>query len=353
VIGAGWAGPGALLEVDGGGSAPPTKKEKTMSEIDRRALLAGTAALAASSLAPALPALAAAPAALRQVPGAYRYKLGDFELTAVTDGIARRPLDAGFVRNAKIEDVKHALDEAFLSTDTLGIPFTALVVNTGNRMVLIDAGNGGMASPTAGQLAENMTAAGIEPAAIDSVVVSHFHGDHINGIRAKSGELVFPNAEILVPEGEWAFWMDEGQASRAPEAMKGGFKAARRVFGPNAKQVRRFAADADVLPGVTAVPAPGHTPGHSAFRIASGNQAMLLLSDTTNHPALFVRNPTWQAVFDMDGDKAIETRRRLLDMAVADRLLVQGYHYPFPASGHIAKDGDRYRYVPIDWNPVL
>lgn len=326
-----------------------------MFEIDRRALLAGSAALAASGLLPPFvpPAFAAAPAARRQVPGAYRYKLGDFELTAVTDGIARRPLDPAFVRNAKIEDVKRALEEAFLPTDVLGIPFTALLVNTGNRMVLIDAGNGGMGSGTAGLLAENMTAAGIEAAAVDSVVISHFHGDHINGVRAKSGELLFPNAEVLVPEGEWAFWMDEGQASRAPEHLKGNFKGARRVFGPIAKEVRRFGAEAEIQPGIKAVPAAGHTPGHTAFRISSAGQEMLLLSDTTNHPALFVRNPTWQAAFDMDGDKAAETRRRLLDMAVADRLLVQGYHFPFPASGHIAKDGDRYRYVPIDWNPVL
>ncbi len=334
---------------------PPTNKEDTMFETDRRALLVGSAALAASSLLPPTfgAAFAAAPAARRQVPGAYRYKLGEFELTAVTDGIARRPLDPAFVRNAKLEDVKRALDEAFLPSDTLGIPFTALVVNTGNRMVLIDTGNGGMGAATAGQLAENMTAAGIEPAAVDSIVVSHFHGDHINGIRAKSGELLFANAEILVPEVEWAFWMDEGQMSRAPENLKGGFKNVRRVFGPNAKQVRRFEPEAEIFPGITAVPAHGHTPGHTAFRIGSGGQEMLVLSDTTNHPALFVRNPAWQAAFDMDGDKAAETRRRLLDMAVADRLLVQGYHYPFPAGGHIAKDGERYRYVPIDWNPVL
>lgn len=326
-----------------------------MFEIDRRALLAGSAALVASSLLPlAVPsAFAAAPAARRQVPGAYRYKLGEFELTAVTDGIGRRPLDPGFIRNAKVEDVKRALEDAFLPIDTLAIPFTALLVNTGNRMVLIDAGNGVMSGSSAGLLAENMTAAGIEPAAVDSVVISHFHGDHINGVRARSGELVFPNAEILVPEAEWAFWMDEGQMSRAPEAMKGAFKASRRVFGPNAKEVRRFAAEAELVPGLKAVPAPGHTPGHTAFRISSGGQQLLLLSDTTSHPALFVRNPTWQAAFDMDGEKATETRRRLLDMAVADRLLVQGYHFPFPASGHIAKDGDRYRYVPIDWNPVL
>jgi glyoxylase-like metal-dependent hydrolase (beta-lactamase superfamily II) len=198
-----------------------------------------------------------------------------------------------------------------------------------------------------------MSAAGLDPKAIDTVIVSHFHPDHIGGIRLKDGGLAFPNAEIVVPEAEWAFWMDEGQYGRAPDALKPAFKMVRRVFLPMAKDVRMFAREAEPAPGVVAIPAPGHTPGHTAFMISSGDQRLVIWSDTTNHPALFVRNPGWHAVFDMDPEQAEATRRRMLDMVATDRLLVAGYHFPFPAVGHIVRRADEYSLIPVNWNPTL
>lgn len=323
--------------------------------LSRRNVLAGSAIVSAAVMAPPAmrPAAASMPSAGRQLPGAYRYCIGDFELTAVTDGLAKRPLDAGFVRNANVQEVQAALAEAFLPTDTLLSTFTALVVNTGKRVLLIDTGMGDFGPPTAGQLLENLTASGIDPKAVDAVIISHFHGDHISGLRNKAGEPNFPNAEVMVPAEEWAFWMDDGQMSRAPDSLKGAFQTARRVFGPMSKEVSRFEQDTEIAPGITGIAAFGHTPGHTAFRIASGAEQMIVLSDTANHPALFVRHPDWHAVFDMDGDMAQATRRRMLDMAAADRTFVQGYHFPFPAGGHIAADGDGYRFVPLNWLPVL
>ncbi len=323
--------------------------------IDRRSLLAAGAAATAAGLSGVAPqpARAAAPAASRQVPGIYRYRVGEFEVTAVNDGAAARPLQEGFVRNAKLDEVQGALEAAFLPPGEITIPFTTMVVNTGSRLVLIDTGTGGQMAPTAGMLLQNFEAAGIDPTAIDTVIISHFHGDHIMGLRSREGDLAFANAEIAVPEAEWAFWMDEGEMSRAAEGAKGNFANARRVFGPSERDIRRFAAEAEVVPGITAIPAYGHTPGHTAFRIASGSEQLIVLSDTTNHPALFVRNPTWQAAFDMDGAMAAETRRRMLDMVAAERALVAGYHFPFPAAGHIAKDGERYRLVPVAWTPII
>lgn len=326
-----------------------------MSVMSRRTVLGAASALgAAGAVAPVAGVRAAAPAAGRQSPGVYRYKVGSFEVTALTDGIGRRPLDASFVKNAPLEDVKRALDDAFIDRDMLPITFTALVVNTGARLILIDAGTGGRLAPTAGQLYENMAAAGVDPKAVDTVVISHFHPDHIGGLRLKEGELAFPNAEVVVPEAEWAFWMDDGAMSRAPEALSGAFKMVRKIFEPMAKDVRLYKADAEPTPGVFAIPAYGHTPGHTAFRVVSGSEQLLVWSDTTNHPALFVRNPGWHAVFDMDPEAAEATRRRMLDMAATDRLLVAGYHFPFPAVGHIAQRGAReYAFVPEQWNPAL
>jgi glyoxylase-like metal-dependent hydrolase (beta-lactamase superfamily II) len=321
--------------------------------VSRRSLIAGSVAATAGALAPVSAARAAVPPAGRQMPGAYRYRVGDFEVTAITDGISRRPLAGDFVRNAPLEEVQAALSMAFLPTNTLSLPVTPLVVNTGRRLFLLDTGNGDLGAATTGQLLENLEAAGIDPNAIDAVVISHFHGDHINGLRSKAGEVAFPNAEIMVPAAEWAFWMDDGAMARAPEAMRGAFQNVRRVFGPMAKEVMRFEADTEIAPGLEALPAYGHTPGHTIFRIRSGSAGMLFLADTTNLPALFVRNPTWHVMFDMDGPAAAETRRRVLGMAADEGLLVHGYHYPFPAAGRIGRHGDRFRYVPVDWNPVL
>lgn len=324
-----------------------------MTDFTRRAALGALAAAAAAPLSSAPAAHAAAPAAGRQVPGIYRYKIGEFELTAINDGVNLRPIQDGFVKNAPLEDVKGALDAAFLPTDKLPIPFNQLIVNTGRRVVLIDTGTGGQLAPTAGLLIENMEAAGIDPKAVDTILISHFHGDHILGLRTKEGALAFPNAEVQVPEAEWAFWMDEGAASRAPDGAKQNFANAQKVFGAIAKDVKRYGAEQELVPGITSVAAYGHTPGHMAFRVSSGPDQMLVLSDTANHPALFVRNPGWHAVFDMDAAKAEETRRKIFDMASADKITVQGYHFPFPAAGHIAKEGDGYAFIPAAWNPLL
>jgi len=322
-----------------------------MLKITRRSLLSG-ATLAA--LATALkPAGANAPAAGRQAAGVYRYKIGDFELTALYDGVWNRPIDEKFVRNAPFEAVQKALADSFLSTDRLPIPFTALLINTGSKLVLLDTGSAGQIAPTAGTMTANLAAAGIDPKSIDIIVISHFHPDHINGIKTKENELVFPNAEILVPAPEWAYWMDDGRLSSAPEDLRGAFLNARRIFGDIAKDVRRYEPGREVAPGIVSMAAYGHTPGHTAFAVASGGRSMLVLSDTTNHPWLFARNPEWQPAFDIDGSMAVDTRRKLLDRAVADRMLVQGYHFPFPASGYIARDGKGYNFVPVMWQPSL
>ena len=323
--------------------------------VSRRAAIAGAGALVAAATLdlPGLgPAAQAQGTSVNQAPGFYRYKVGDITLTAVNDGFAKRPLE-GFVRNAELADVKKAMAESFLPQDALSITFTTLVLQRGDKLTLIDTGNGDSGAPTSGAWMANFKAAGFDPKNVSTVVFSHFHGDHINGFRLKDGTAVFPNAEVMVPTAEWAYWMDDAKMGAAPEGMKGAFAGVRRVFSPIAKDVKQFDAGKEILPGLTAIAAPGHTPGHTVFALASGNDKMMIMSDTTNHPALFVRNPDWSAVFDMDGAQAAATRRKLLDMVSADRMQVAFYHAPFPAVGHIAKDGNGFEMVPVQWSTAL
>jgi len=326
-------------------------------DVLRRTILAAAAVAPAAALAgAALPraSLAAAPAPDAQAPGFYRFKVGSFVVTTVNDGQFALPNPAGgFVRNASPEAVRAALEDAMMPTDALTIPISFTVVHAGGRVILFDTGTGGQLAPTAANGARNLQAAGVDPASVDLIVFSHFHADHIAGLTNRDGQALYPNAEIAVPEVEWAHWMDDGVMSRAPENARGGFQLVRAKFGPYAARVRRYGDGTELAPGIRAISAPGHTPGHTVFHVADGNQQLLVLCDTTNHPALFVRNPTWAAVFDMDADMAAQNRRRLLDRAAADRAMVIGYHFPFPAAGRIRARGDGFDFVPAAWSSAL
>lgn len=329
--------------------------EFTRRQLAVAGVAAGAAAAAGSVLGAASPVAAqqtaAAPAG--QGLGVYRYRVGDMTVTALNDGGVSIPLRDGFVRNAPLAEVQKALADAYLPTDQLQISFTTLLIEGGGRKILVDTGFADNGAAGTGRLFEGLAAVGVAPTAIDLVILSHFHPDHIAGLRRKDGAASFPNAELAVPEAEWAFWMDDARMAQAPDAMKGAFAQTRRVFGPVAKDVRRFGWDVEVAPGIRSIAAPGHTPGHTVFAVTSGEGRLLVLSDTTNAPYLFVRRPDWQVMFDMDPEQARQSRVRLLDMASAERMQVAGYHFPFPATGHIAKDGAGYALVPTVWRPVL
>ena len=322
-----------------------------MPNVTRRTLLAGSTLAAVSARVEQ--ATAAAPPAGTQTPGIYRYRIGTFELTALYDGIWYRPITDKFIRNAPFAEVESALERAFMPHDKLATPFTTLIVNTGDKLVLLDTGTGGQIAPSAGVLRDNLAAAGIDPKAVDLIVISHFHPDHINGIKDKDNNLIFPNAEIMVPAPEWAFWMDDANMNAAQGALKVTFRNQRRIFTDIARQITQFRPGVQVAPGILTLPAPGHTPGHTVFAIHSGGQSLLVLSDTAQHPAVFARHPGWQAAFDIDGEAAVATRKKLFDRAAADRMLVTGYHFPFPACGHLVKTAGGYEHIPVEWQPTL
>lgn len=324
-----------------------------MSLNRRFAILAAGSALAAPMLL--RPAAAQAPAAAptTQAPGFYRFKVGSIIVTTVHDGFFARPVE-GFVRNAPLADVQAVLAESFLPTDRLAIPFTITFVQRGDTLAVFDTGNG-VTAPTAtnGKMIANMAAAGIDPARVTHVIHSHFHGDHINGLLKADGTQAFPNAAVFVPAPEWAWWTDEGNATRSPEAQRGTFANTARRFAPYRERVQQFRPGAEVIPGVTSIAAHGHTPGHTIFRVADGDAQFMVLADLTNRPELTAPRPDWQIVFDFDGDAAAATRRRVFDMVATDRIRVTGYHYPFPANGFITRHTAGYRFIPADWSSAV
>lgn len=224
--------------------------------------------------------------------------------------------------------------------------------------MLIDTGLGAdlyeKSKGRVGQLQTNLAAAGIDPKSIDTVIISHMHQDHVFGLRTADGQIAFPNAEIMVPAIDWAYWFDDGEMNKLPEGYtKSVYPGIRKIFAGIENKVTRYEGSKELAPGITSMPTPGHTPGHTSFTIASGKSAILVQSDVTNIPHLFLRNPTWQVMFDIDPLKAAETRKKFYDMASADRMMIQGFHFPFPSAGYVERDGDRYRLIPIPWNPAI
>jgi glyoxylase-like metal-dependent hydrolase (beta-lactamase superfamily II) len=329
-----------------------------MTQLTRRGLLGATAAMALAPLATA-PGKAAAPPAGNQVPGWYRYKVGDFEITVVTDGVNTFKFTDDHVLNKSRDEVSAAQVAAHQDKDMMTTPYNPVVVNTGAKLVLIDTGTGEAnferSKGTAGQLLRNLAAAGIDTGAIDAVIISHYHGDHVNGLLKADKTLAFPNAEILVPVAEHAFWMDDGEMSRAPKGrMEGLFKNNRQVFsGEVLKRLRTYEWGKEVVPGITAVDTSGHSAAHTSHVVASGASKVFVQADVTHVPWLFARNPGWHAFYDQDPGKAEATRRKVYDMLAAEKMLVQGFHYPFPALGYVEKSGDGYREIPVPWNPVI
>jgi glyoxylase-like metal-dependent hydrolase (beta-lactamase superfamily II) len=336
--------------------------EDPMLDISRRQLLAGAAAAGATGALslPSMPAArAAVPAAGAQAPGFYRYKVGDYECTSINDGARSFPMPDSWVTNVPKDQALAAAEAAYMPKGMVTVPFNPQLINTGSKLVLIDTGNGvATLEPTKGAIGrtlQNLAAAGVDPKSIDIVLLSHLHPDHANGIRAADGSMAFPNAEIMVPAVEWAFWTSEENAAKnqSSEITKNYFANVKKTFAGLESKVIRYEWGKEVAPGITSVAAPGHTPGHTAFAVASGNSRILIQSDVTNIPEFFLRNPDWHVAYDFDPELAQQTRHKFYDMAAAEKATVVGFHFTFPSVGHVEKDGNGYRLIPVAWNPVI
>ncbi len=319
----------------------------------RRDLLIGTTAFASAYVAGTMMPLWAQNAPNFGVPtppvvGFRRMKMGDVEIIALNDGVVRRPLAEEFVRNAPMTQVQEALKAQALPTEFIDIPYTAFLVVAGNRRILMDVGFADNGPSTTGRLAMNLAAAGFKPEDIDTVLISHYHGDHIGGLRNKAGQLSFPKARIFVPAAEHAFWMDDARMNAAPEGARGGFMTARRVFGGlTPEQLTLFTPGGEMAPGVASMAAYGHTPGHTLYTVRSGGQSFIFVADLTNIPQLFARNPDWAVQFDMNAEQARDVRRKVFEMVVKENMLTGGYHFPFPAFGTVSRLGSGFEFKAV------
>lgn len=332
-----------------------------MTDIDRRQLFGGAAAVGAAVALSSFPTMtrAAVPASGTQAPGFYRYKVGAYECTSINDGARSFPMPDTFVKNVPKEEALAAAEAAYMPKGMVTVPFNPQLINTGGKLVLIDCGNGVAALESskgaAGRTLQNLQAAGVDPKSIDVVLMSHLHPDHTNGIRALDGSMAFPNAEIMVPAKDWEFWMSEENAAKAESnaMMKNYFANVRKIYAGIESKVTKYDWGKEVVSGITSIGAPGHTPGHTAFAVASGDSKVLIQSDVTNIPEFFLRNPDWHVAYDVDPAMAQATRHKFYDMAAAEKALVVGFHFTFPSIGHVEKDGAGYRLVPVAWNPVI
>jgi glyoxylase-like metal-dependent hydrolase (beta-lactamase superfamily II) len=327
-----------------------------MTRLTRRSLLATAAATGAlGALAPLASGPVAAAAPKERSTGVYRYKFGDAEIVQLMDGARTFPMPDKFVVNVSKDRAIKAAVAAYMPEGKVTIPFSPMIVSTGKKLVAIDTGYGlgnfAASKGLVGQARGNMTAAGIDPAQVDIVIISHFHGDHIGGLKNADGSLAFPKAEIKVPAIEWAFWTDESNAGRANPFNASQFPNVKKMLAGLADKVTKYEAGKELAPGITAIHTPGHTPGHMSFAIATGGKRLLVQSDVTNIPSLFLTHPDWHSLWDNEPDVAQATRHKIYDMAAAEKLTVSGYHFPYPCVGHVEKAGNGYRLVPVAWDP--
>lgn len=300
--------------------------------FDRRDFLVTIGALGAGALLPG-PAKAKAPMAGAQAVGLARVKIGTIEVTAISDGFLDIALN--LFKGADEAAIKRQLAANFRPEGPHRSSVNAYVINTGDKLAVVDTGTIAGFSPTLGRFHAALAAAGFEAGAVDALLLTHLHPDHAGGMAGAGGAAAFPNAELFVHDKEIGFWTDEGISSRAPDAFKPFFQIAQSAVKPYAARTRRFKGGDEIIPGVTAVELFGHTPGHAGFRIASGGQQMLIWADIIHGPALQFSNPAITIGFDADEAGAKATRLKVMSEVASDKLLIAGSHLDFPGFGYV------------------
>ena len=285
----------------------------------------------------------------------YRFKVGDFQCVAVSDGTHTYapptfPPPAIFLfTNAPRERLEETLREHNLYPGQWAewvSPYICLAVNTGEHQVLVDTGAGDLA-PSTGKLLQNLQAAGIAPEDIDTVIITHGHPDHIGGNTDSEGRSTFPNARYIMWKDEWDFWTSGQAEAKLDEHVREVLlKFARKNLPPIQDQLELVALETEIVSGIRALAAPGHTPGHMALAISSRGEQLLCISDVVLHP-IHLEQPEWHAAVDFAPEQVVATRRRILTMAAAGETLVLAFHFPFPGLGHVSQSGDTWQWEPI------
>jgi glyoxylase-like metal-dependent hydrolase (beta-lactamase superfamily II) len=324
----------------------------------RQALFGAGAAAGAAALSalPSSPSQARAPFATSQAPYFYRFKHGNMQATVVSDGILPLGDPSGAFLGTSKEEIGKMLTDNFLSPANVVLEQNILVLNTGDRLVLFDTGMGTsqMFGPTPGKMLANLKVAGIDPKDIDAIVATHAHCDHVWGIMADDGSRVFPNAQIYISQADFDYWTDEAKlGQKDPAYMKPFVEGARKNLLPNRDRLVFIKDGQEFLPGIQAISAPGHTVGHTVYMITSDGKSLAAIGDLTHHQVLLLDKPRMEFAYDTDPKQSANTRVRLLDMLAANRIPLLAYHFPWPGMGHVAKQGEGFRFYPTPMQMVL
>jgi glyoxylase-like metal-dependent hydrolase (beta-lactamase superfamily II) len=323
--------------------------EHDMSTFDlsrRQALLMGGAALtgvAASRVLGANSAHARAPFVQAKPPAFYHFSHGTFQISIISDG----PLGLGdgrkVMKEMSMEDMTKSLENAFLPADSMVLQQNITVVNTGDKLAIIDTGMGAskMFGDTTGRLPANLKAAGIDPAAVDAVILSHCHPDHAGGLVDGAGKSVFPNAQVYVNEEDFKFWTDEAKLGGDLKAF---VQFARDNLMPHKDKITFIKGGQEIITGIQAIDAPGHTVGHTIFMVTSENKPLAVTADIAHHSVLMVETPRIEFAYDTDSKLAVQTRLKTWDMLSKDRIPFIAFHFPWPGLGHLARNGEAFRY---------
>jgi glyoxylase-like metal-dependent hydrolase (beta-lactamase superfamily II) len=279
----------------------------------------------------------------------YRFKVGSFECIAVSDGTFAYP-DQSFFVNAPKERLEQVLLEHNMQPGEIIAPWTCLLINTGRQRILVDTGGGAGLTPSVGKLLPNLQGEGIEPVDIDMVILTHGHPDHIGGNTDAEGKPVFSKARYVMWKNEWEFWTPEpdlGRLEVGEELKQLMLMAARKNLPPIQGQLDLIEHETEILPGIQAIAAPGHTLGHMALAISSDSEELFYISDAVLYP-IHLEQPDWYPAFDFVPEQAIATRRQLMNRAAAEKVLVIACHFPFPGLGHVLQRGEGWQWQPIE-----
>jgi glyoxylase-like metal-dependent hydrolase (beta-lactamase superfamily II) len=312
--------------------------------VSRRSLLALGAGLSTSAMFGDA-ALSKAPQLGTQAPGFYRFKVGDAEVSVVSDGALALGDPKGTFTGVGEEELRKMLSDNFLPPNAVMLEQNSPVVNTGKKLVLFDTGLGTVKGfgPSTGRQQKSLKAAGIKPEDIDAVVFSHAHPDHVGGVIGANGKPLFPNAQFYIAQSDLDFWTDEGKLNGP---LKDFIGVARKNLLPVRNRIVFYKDGQEFLPGIQALAAPGHTVGHTIFMITSGGKSLAYLADLSHHPILLLEKPRMEFSYDTDPKQAADTRVKILDMLAANKIAVLAYHYPWPGVGHVLKSGEGFHYIP-------
>lgn len=304
----------------------------------------GSAALSA-------PALAGAPMSKAAAPGYYRVMLGDFEITAISDGTVALPVDK-LLTNTTPEQTLKTLAKNYLSSP-LQTSVNAYLINTGSKLVLIDTGAGALFGPTLGRFQASLKAAGYTPDQIDEIYITHMHGDHVGGLMV-GDQMAFPNATIRADQHDADHWLSQANMDKAPADAKGGFQGAMASLNAYVKagKFKTFDGNTELVPGVKAIAARGHTPGHSIYMAESKGQKMIFWGDLMHVAAVQFENPDITIGFDSDSKAAKAQRKKAYAEAAKEGYLIGSTHLSFPGIGRIRAEGKGYVWMPINYVPV-